>query len=327
MALYETNLPLENPVIKKGVEFLWSRQHRQYGDWVYQMVIPVLPGGWGFNFNSQSFPDTDDTATTLLVLKTVYGDSWSERWWDFIRGIQWLLAMQNRDGGWGTWDRKVGFLTDTMKEALPTVVLNESVVDHSTRVLISLSSFGYTEANSFRVGSAVRWIKAQRLEDGSWSGTWFVDYVYQTANVLGALSLVKAEMSDNFIQESLNYVLEKQRDDGGWGESPSSFSVGQYVPLGYSSPSQTALILYGLLNFLRGGDYLYRDQLKDPINNAINFILSTQGEDGLWKDPTYVGVVFPQVQYMRYPRFQESSILGVLGMYHQDIHYYGDQED
>ncbi|MEE8382408.1 MAG: hypothetical protein V3R78_11105, partial [Thermodesulfobacteriota bacterium] len=88
MALYETNLPLENPVIKKGVEFLWSRQHSKYGDWVYQMVIPVLPGGWGFNFNSQSFPDTDDTATTLLVLKTVYGDSWSERWWDFIRGIQ-----------------------------------------------------------------------------------------------------------------------------------------------------------------------------------------------------------------------------------------------
>ena len=124
-----------------------------------------------------------------------------------------------------------------MKEASPTVVLNESVVDHSTRVLISLSSFGY------------------------------------------------------------------------------------------SSPSQTALILYGLLNFLRGRDYLYRDQLKDPINNAINFILSTQGEDGLWKDPTYVGVAFPQVQYMRYPRFQESSILGVLGMYHQDIHYYGDRED
>jgi len=322
MALHETNLPLENPIVKKGVEFLWNRQHREYGDWVYQIVIPVLPGGWGFNFNSESFPDTDDTATTLLVLKTIYGDSWKERWWDFMRGVQWLLAMQNCDGGWGTWDRKVGFITDIMKEASPTIVLNESVVDHSTRVLISLSSFGYTEANSFQVGSAVRWIRDQRMEDGSWQGTWFVNYIYQTANVLGALSQVKAAMSDSYIQRSLNYILEKQRDDGGWGESPSSFSVGQYVPLDYSSPSQTALILYGLFNFLRGKDYVYRDQLKDPINNAINFILSTQGEDGLWKDPTYVGVVFPRVQYMRYPRFQESSILGVLGMYYQDREHF-----
>ncbi len=140
--------------------------------------------------------------------------------------------------------------------------------------------------------------------------------------MLGALTQVKAEMSAAFIQESLNYILEKQREDGGWGESPSSFSAGSYVPLGYSSSSQTSLILFGLIQFLRGRDYDYIDQLKDPIEKAINFILSTQGEDGLWEDPTYIGSVFPQVQYVRYPIFQEASTLGVLGLYYQDRDFF-----
>ena len=140
--------------------------------------------------------------------------------------------------------------------------------------------------------------------------------------MLGAFSVVDAEMSDDFIQKSLDYLLEKQREDGGWGESPSSFSVGSYVTLGYSSPSQTALILFGLLQFLRGRDYQYLDQLRSPINKALSFILSTQKENGLWEDSTYVGVVFPRVQYMRYPIFQEASILEVLGMYYQDIDHF-----
>ena len=322
MALFATHLTLENPVIKKGVDFLWSKQNRRYGDWVYQMMIPVIPGGWGFSLNSESFPDTDDTATTLFILKTIYGDSWIERWWDFTRGIQWLLIMQNPDGGWGTWDREAGFLTDMMKEVIPNIVLNESVVDHTTRVLMALSLFGLTFDNSPQVVRAVSWIKTQQLEDGSWSGTWFINYIYQTANVLGALSLVKAEMSNEFIQKSLQYILDKQREDGGWGESPSSFAAKVYVPLGYSSPSQTALILFGLLQFLRGRNYQYIDQLKDPINKAINFILSTQKKNGLWEDPTYVGVVFPQIQYLRCPMFQESSILGILGIYSQDKEYF-----
>jgi len=103
MALVETGVSLENTAVKKGVDFLWSRQNSGYGDWASQMILPVSPGGWGFSLNSESFPDTDDTATALLVLKTAHGDDGGEeRWWDFTRGILWLLSMQNWDGGWGT---------------------------------------------------------------------------------------------------------------------------------------------------------------------------------------------------------------------------------
>ncbi len=321
--LFQTKLSPEDPSIQKGIDFLWSRQHSKAGDWINQLAAPVSPGGWGFTLNSESYPDADDTAMTLFLLREIYGDNWYERESDFTRGLDWLLAMQNPNGGWGTWDRQSGlvsvFLNNLMKSVVGPIVLNESVVDHTTRVLMALSSFGYTAGGSWPVRKAVKWIKGQQLEDGSWPGTWAVDYIYQTSLVLGGLSLVKAKMSDDFIQKSLNYILEKQREDGGWGESPLSFSAGHYLPLGYSSTSQTAMILFGLFHFLKGTDYQYTYRLKAPIENAINFLLASQGEDGLWKDPTYVAVVFPEIQYARYPIFRESVILSSLGMYYQAI--------
>ncbi len=321
LALLHSGQSLEDEAVKKGVDFLWSRQQTKYGDWVYQTSFPVVPGGWGFTLNSESFADTDDTATALLTLRTAYADSWKSRRSDFRRGLQWLFAMQNRDGGWGTWDRS-SLLTKTMKAAAPPIVFNESVVDHTTRVLNALSQFEYTEANSLRVARAVKWLESMQLEDGSWEGTWFVDYVYQTANVLGALALVKAEQNDLSVDKSLDYILEKQNSDGGWGESPYSFSYKQYIVLGHSSPAQTALVLFGLLNFLKGSDFNLIDKLRTPVNDAVNYLLSTQKSGGLWNDPTITGVVFPDIQYARYPVFQESIILMVLGMYNENKDFF-----
>jgi squalene cyclase len=324
-AISKTGPSSQDPNVQRGVDFLWAHQHEKHGDWRYQIHTPVSPGGWGFTLHSESYPDLDCTASTLLTLREVYGNSWEDRETDFNRGIDWLLAMQNWDGGWGTWDRQSGllgiFVTMTMKNLLSPFVLNESIVDHTTRVLMTLGRFGYTEASSPSVRRAVRWMKAQRLEDGSWAGTWFVNYVYQTAFALGGLSQAKAEMSDAFIQESLDYILAKQRADGGWGESTWSFYFGGYVPLGTSSPSETALILLGLIHFLEGSDYAYVDSLRAPMENAINFLLASQNEDGLWRDPTYAAVVFPRIQFARYPIFHEAITLWVLGKYYEDIDY------
>jgi squalene/oxidosqualene cyclase-like protein len=325
-ALTMADLSLESPIVQKGVDFLWSHQHEKPGEWLHQLATPVSPGGWGFNLNSEIYPDADDTAMTLRALRDVYGDSWHERESDFRRGIDWLVAMQNWDGGWGTWDRQGGLLSILlniiMKRVASPLVLSESVVDHTTRVLITLGRFGYTEASSPSVRRGAAWVKAQRLEDGSWEGTWGVDYLYQTAFVLGGLSKVKAAMTDDSVEASLGYILEKQMEDGGWGESPLSFWYGHYIPLGYSSPSQTAMILFGLIHFLQGRDYQDIDHLRDPINNAVNCLLATQAGDGLWRDPAFVSVVFPRLQYARYPIFQESVILWALAMYRQDMDHF-----
>jgi len=133
------------------------------------------------------------------------------------------------------------------------------------------------------------------------------------------MALVQAELTDSSTEKSLDYILIKQNSDGGWGESPASFSAQQYVALGKSSPAQTALVLFGLLNFLKGEKFQHIDTLRAPINSAVNYLLSTQMSGGLWNDISYVGVVFPQIQYARYPVFQEAIILMALGMYNGNI--------
>jgi len=72
-----------------------------------------------------------------------------------------------------------------------------------------------------------------------------------------------------------------------------------------------------LLNYLKGAGFHHIDKLRAPVNSAVNYLLSTQTSGGLWSDLTYVGVVFPQIQYARYPVFQEAIILMVLGMYYE----------
>ncbi len=79
LALLSSGLTLEAPGVAERIDFLWEHQHTKYGDWFFQVAFPVLPGGWGFTYNSESFPDSDDTAGVLLTLQTAYDGKEGER--------------------------------------------------------------------------------------------------------------------------------------------------------------------------------------------------------------------------------------------------------
>ena len=63
------------------------------------------PGGWAFEFRNDFYPDVDDTAFVLMALQRVKFPDEKRMEAAIRRGIQWLLSMQNRDGGWGAFDR------------------------------------------------------------------------------------------------------------------------------------------------------------------------------------------------------------------------------
>ena len=74
------------------------------GDW--QVRNPgVEPGGWAFEYRNDFYPDVDDTAFVLMALQRVSYPDRARMEQALRRGTAWTLSMQNRDGGWGAFDR------------------------------------------------------------------------------------------------------------------------------------------------------------------------------------------------------------------------------
>src|SRR5262249_32485712 len=73
------------------------------------------PGGWGWSHLPGSVPDCDDTPGALLAVgvlrfvMTEYEVSYSSLPWPKA-GVDWVLGLQNRDGGFPTFCRGWGTL-------------------------------------------------------------------------------------------------------------------------------------------------------------------------------------------------------------------------
>jgi len=85
-------------------------------DWLLQCqhterhaMTGTVPGGWGWTDAAGAVPDVDDTAGALLALgvleKSASGSRQEPIQQAAESGTEWLLAMQNDDGGWPTFCR------------------------------------------------------------------------------------------------------------------------------------------------------------------------------------------------------------------------------
>ena len=84
-----------------------SRTARWISARQYQVRHPYThaePGGWAWTHLAGGVPDVDDTSGAILALRALGHDE------GVAAGLQWLLAMQNGDGGWPTFCRGWGKL-------------------------------------------------------------------------------------------------------------------------------------------------------------------------------------------------------------------------
>ena len=183
----------------------------------------VLPGGWAFEFRNDFYPDVDDTAFVLMALQRVDYPDRARLEAAARRGIDWLLAMQNRDGGWGAFDHNNDrqFLT-------PNSVRRSQRHDRSV--------FGRRHRARSRMPGALRLAcdasgdRARReltccseqTAEGAWYGRWGVNYVYGTSGVLRALETVALTARD-YCQRAVAWLRSVQNADGGFGESIASY--------------------------------------------------------------------------------------------------------
>ncbi len=182
------------------------------------------PGGWGWTDLSGAVPDADDTAAALLALSDAHQaeqtSELSARQFDgAVRaGVDWLLDLQNRDGGWPTFCRGWGRLP-----------FDRSGSDLTAHAMRALSRWGSAHGGR-RVERALRrgWRYLDRTQraDGSWLPLWFGNQdhpaeenpVYGTARVLLAyFQLGRGET--RAAQRGCQWLESVQNADGGWNGS------------------------------------------------------------------------------------------------------------
>jgi squalene-hopene/tetraprenyl-beta-curcumene cyclase len=305
VALEEAGVPADHPALVKSAEWILSKQVLGPGDWqVKNKDAP--PGGWVFEFRNDFYPDVDDTAFVLMALQRVKFPDPARMEAAVRRGIQWLLSMQNRDGGWAAFDRdnNKSFLCN-IPFADHNAMLDPSTADVTARVLECLGRFGWS-ANHPAIQRAVEFLLQDQCEDGSWFGRWGVNYVYGTSGVLRSLETVSLTAKE-YCQRAVRWLRSVQQADGSFGESLRSYTEPHTKGVGASTASQTA---WGLIGLLAGAE------ATDPaIQKAVSYLVDEQNADGSWSESEFTGTGFPCVFYLKYHLYRNSFPLYALARF------------
>jgi squalene-hopene/tetraprenyl-beta-curcumene cyclase len=203
-----------------------------------------------------------------------------------------MLAMQNRDGGWGAFDRNNDreFLCH-VPFADHNAMIDPSTPDLTGRVLEALGRLGHRVGNE-AVDRAVSYVRRTQNADGSWFGRWGVNYIYGTWQSLVGLVGVGVPSDDRAIVAGANWLLAHQQAGGGWGESPETYDAPHLRGQGPTTASQTAWALMGLM---AAGLHHH-----PAVTRGIRYLLLAQNENGAWTESEFTGTGFPRVFYLRY---------------------------
>jgi squalene-hopene/tetraprenyl-beta-curcumene cyclase len=309
-ALGESGVPKDDPRMLKAADWILSKEVRMKGDWAVK-VPNVEPGGWYFEFNNEFYPDVDDSAMVLLGLDKV--DNPRERYQHEVsqRAINWIFAMQCKNGGWASFDKdNTRMVFQNIPFADHNAMLDPPTVDITGRVLEMLAAYGVNGEDK-RVKKAIKFILSEQEPDGSWFGRWGVNYIYGTMLVLRGLQAMGVDHHEPYVQQGAEWLRMVQNSDGGWGESCGSYDDATTRGIGPSTPSQTAWAIMGLL--------AAGDTRSESVQRGILYLLETQRPDGHWDEDQYTGTGFPRVFYLAYHLYRDYFPLIALSAYSRDF--------
>lgn len=264
-ALQRAGIPWDDPMIQQANNYLLSRQHSRYGDWVIHNPSG-LPGGWGFSDRNTMNPDIDDTTaslrsiTHLLRNEPIYRQAWD-------RGINWVFSMQNQDGGWAAFEKNVD--KEIVKfipiEGAKYLLTDPSSADLTGRTLEFYGNFTNLSQNHIAIKNGVNWLIRHQEMDGSWYGRWGICYIYGTWASITGMIATGVDTGHASVRQSLKWLKSIQNLDGGWGESCYSDINQTYTPLESSTLTHTAWALDALI--------AASDNVTPKIEKGVQFLL------------------------------------------------------
>ena len=233
-------------------------------------------GGWGWSDRSGSVPDGDDTSGALIALHHLTGGI---RCKGVKSGVKWLMALQNNDGGMPTFCKGWGKLP-----------FDRSSADITAHALLALGSWRKQLPAAFQLQveksekRLLTWLETHQAEDGSWTPLWFGDQdsddeaspVYGTATALDYLA--QLSFSSTMTQRGIEFLLQSQNEDGGWG--------------GKKGVESKATLTGKALSALAG----YADTPKAAMERAVDYLLKRHEEGTLLRNEP-IGLYFARLWY------------------------------
>ena len=250
----------------------------------------AAPGGWAWTDLSGGVPDADDTAAALLTLA-----AWQRRWPDHrasdlkqaaLGGIEWLLDLQNNDGGWPTFCRGWG--------KLPFDRSSTDITAHAIRALHAWSDCLHIPTSdpqlARRIGNAtklgLRYLDQQQQADGSWLPLWFgnehlpqdANPVYGTSKVLFMYQELEKDQTEA-ARRGAQWLAKSQQASGGWGAAA------------HCSVEETALAITALLP--QSAD---NSQIESAVQLGLTWLIEAVAQ-GKHLEPSPIGFYFAKLWY------------------------------
>ena len=298
LGLRACGVAADHPQLRAAGAYLLGQEVTVKGDWSIR-VPDLAPGGWAFEYENDLYPDTDDAAVISLALRRLdIGDDAVQR------GLDWLVGMQSRGGGWGAFD------VDNQAMWLYKVpfcdfgkVTDEPSADVTAHALETL---GQEDGYDVAVERGLGWLLAEQEEDGSWFGRWGVNHLYGTGAALPALEACGVSSDHPAMRRAVAWLDSVQQEHGGFGEDIRSYGDAAWRGrASFSTPSQTA---WALLGYVAAGNAEDGNARK-----AADYLCAVQRPDGDWDEDHFTGTGFPLDFMIRYHLYRISFPLLALG--------------
>jgi lanosterol synthase len=316
-----TSDPKWTPMLTKALEFLEDQQIREEPRNQAKCYRHTRKGAWGFSNRKQGYTVSDcvsEGVKAVLILQNHPSGAYPKLLDDrrIYDAIDVLLTMQNPSGGCASYEPQRG--SEYLEYLNAAEVFGRIMVEYdypecTTAVVTALHMF-QSQYPSYRAADiaafkdrAIKYIRKAQRADGSWYGSWGICFCYAGWFALESLACAgESYANSERVRRACHFFLDKQMDDGGWGETYRACETGVWHPTPTSQVVHTAWVVIGLL------EAGYPD--KEPIEKAVRLLMSRQMGNGEWKQEAVEGV-FNKSCVISYPNYKFIFPVKALGMY------------
>jgi 2,3-oxidosqualene cyclase len=257
-------------------------------------------GGWCFSDGVHRWAVSDCTAEALSAILDMHGipglaPDGKDRFSDerLRQAVEFILRRQNDDGGFGSYEKRRGHAILELinpSEMYGNCMTERSYTECTASCVAALARFRAAHPEVMRarldesIARGVALLRTRQLPDGSYAGFWGVNFTYAIFHITEALRAAGVPPTDPAIARAAEWLLTKQKADGGWGEHWKSCLTDTYVEHPESQAAMTAWALLALCEVV--------DPRTPAVLRGIQFLERLQRPDGSWPRQAQSGIFF-----------------------------------